>query len=271
MELPEAASFLEERYLAPGTVGLKEFWRLRIESGKQLAGTIDARRTYFDSIRDIGQRAQAQVGQISEACSRLDDLLGGAVPMDTYLLIGRMSSGGTVSDNGLLIGLEMMGRTETTPFDGLSDWHKSVLMTVEDLPRLVLHEYVHANQRAADTTTLLAKAINEGAADFFVSLLLGPSDADLYVYGRHHEDELWSRFQGEMHQPDSSGWLYEGENAVDRPADLGYFIGHQICAAYYSRVEEPAKAARDILTIESYEDFLKASGYAGAGPSVFLS
>lgn len=264
----DAAQVLEDEYLGTGTVGLQDFWNLRIESGRQLAGTIGARPRFYDSIKDIGSRAQSQIQKIEEACSKLNSLLDGAVTIDTYLLIGRMNSAGTVSQRGLLIGLEMMGRTPSTPIDELTHWHQEVLAPIEKLPALVLHEYVHANQQTSQPRSLLAEAIVEGTADFIVSLLLGPHDSVHHVYGLEHEQALWAEFTAEMHKPDFSNWLGQGDSAKERPADLGYFIGHQICAAYFSRQDDPRQAAKSMLSIEDFEKFLEDSGYDGTRTEV---
>jgi uncharacterized protein YjaZ len=139
---------------------------------------------------------------------------------------------------------------------------------LENLPRLVLHEFVHALQHTAPLNTLLANAIVEGTADFLVTILLGPSQADLYEFGRAHESDLWAEFKRTMHDVDFSNWLCQGDCAKDRPADLGYFVGHQICASYFARQPDPVVAVRDMLTIESFEEFVTASGYDGEATEV---
>lgn len=42
---------------------------------------------------------------------------------------------------------------------------------------------------------------------------------------------------------------------------LGYFFGYRITEAYYNREGGDPQAARDILNISDFEDFLERSGY----------
>lgn len=269
-DLDACARVLEEQYLGKGTIGLRDFWRLRIESGRQLADAIRARPRYYASLEATCVNLSTQEDSIRDACSRLNDLVGPSVQTDSYFLIGRMNSAGTVSENGLLIGLDMMGRSASAPLDELGDWHRSVVMPLEELPRLVLHEYVHALQATSTPKTLLANSIYEGTADFVVSLLLGPHESPHHQYGRAHEADLWVEFKDEMDGPTIDNWLGQGDSAVERPADLGYFVGHQICAAYYARQSDPRTAIRQMLSIDSFEDFASDSGYDGEAPTASM-
>lgn len=270
LDLPikEQASVFESDYLGEGTVGLKDFWHLRIKSGEELALRIAAAPRYYNSLRDTCQEIPAQVQAIKNACCKLDELLCGANMPDVYLVIGCMNCAGTESDAGLLIGFDMFGRTDATPMDELGQWHREIVFRPNVLPPAVLHELVHANQRYAESDTLLAKSITEGAADFFVSLLLDPSTGSREAYGRQNESQIWRQFSSEMHDSDYRNWMYEGDGPKNRPADLGYFVGRQICAAYFARQSDPTQAAKDILTISDFTEFLRASSYDGEAPDV---
>ncbi|MEL7160783.1 MAG: hypothetical protein AAFN92_08495, partial [Bacteroidota bacterium] len=64
----------------------------------------------------------------------------------------------------------------------------------------------------------------------------------------------------------SNGWLYGGNaNKLfpDAPNDLGYWLGFQICSAYYAKAEDKKQAIYDILHIEDFDAFVEASGYVG--------
>lgn len=264
----ERQAIFDSEYFAKGSIGLHDFWRLRIESSAQLVGTIDAHPRYYQALRQISGEVPTQAAKIEVACRRFDELIGGAVLSDTYLLIGRMNCGGTEYSARLLIGVDMFGQSPTTPIDELSSWNRDVLWPLSDLSRVVLHEFVHANQRYQQTETVLAECVKEGVCDFIVTHLLGPHDSIHYRYGRRHEEALWQRFKGEMHTQNYSNWLGEGTNAKDRPADLGYFVGHQICAAYFARQNGHAQAMRDMLQIRDFDEFLEQSGYTGAAPEL---
>ena len=78
----------------------------------------------------------------------------------TYLVIGRMTSGGTTSPRALLIGVDMYGLTPGAPMDGLSDWHRTVLKSAEAVPHIVAHELIHYQQRYPEnqSVTLLSQS-----------------------------------------------------------------------------------------------------------------
>jgi hypothetical protein len=59
----------------------------------------------------------------------------------------------------------------------------------------------------------------------------------------------------------SSRWLYEGDRAKYRPADMGYYIGFKICEALYKRSADKSAAIRQILAISDADATLKESGY----------
>ena len=64
-----------------------------------------------------------------------------------------------------------------------------------------------------------------------------------------------------MNGKDTSNWLYQGDKAKDKPADLGYYVGYKIAESYYNRAADKKQAIKDILDIKDFNGFLKASGY----------
>jgi len=43
---------------------------------------------------------------------------------------------------------------------------------------------------------------------------------------------------------------------------LGYWLGHQICRAYYEKAKDKKQAVYDILKIKGLDVFIEVSGYA---------
>jgi hypothetical protein len=186
-----------------------------------------------------------------------------AVFPDVYFLVGRMSSGGTLSKRALLIGAEMYGKTPNMPVEELGDWHRQVLAPVEGVPHIVAHELIHYQQRKmVASNTLLAKCIREGSADFLAELISGKHiNNHLHVYGNPNEKQLWQEFKKSMLGTDNLRWLYNGPMSKDRPGDLGYYMGYKISEAYYNKAADKRQAVRGILEIKDFEQFLKDSGY----------
>jgi Predicted Zn-dependent protease (DUF2268) len=256
-----SAEPFETLYLSRGTPGLKDFIALRIGDAEKLATTIRKHPRYYASIRESTQRIHEMETNIRTAFFKLKELYPDAVFPDVYFLIGRMTSGGTLSERALLIGAEMHGRTPQTPLDELGDWHRTVIKPVETLPYIVTHELIHYQQKYPDSQVLLHQAIREGSADFLGEFISGH-------HGNHHvhefadprEAELWREFQPKMHGTDFSGWLYSGSEG--RPNDLGYWIGYKIVKSYYDRAADKRQAIRDILEIKDFDQFLSKSGYS---------
>jgi hypothetical protein len=260
-----AGDVFERDYIDSGTVGLHDFLRNRIVNGRFLAGTVAARPRYYAAIRN-NTLAVDSAGDIKNAIrasfQRLKTLYADAVFPDVYFLIGRLNSAGTVSSNGLLIGVEMNARDERTPIEELTDWERAVTGRIADLPHIVAHELVHI-QQSHSGDTLLAQALREGGADFIGELISGAhTNRRQHEYGNAHESPLWNEFSKDMHWTDIAHWLYQGDRSTDRPADLGYYIGYKICESLYRRTADKADAVRRILQITDPDEFLRQSGYA---------
>lgn len=254
----------EREYLKRGSDGLQDFIKLRITSADALVKTINRNPKYYASIRESTQRVEAMQTKIRACFYALKYLYSEAVFPDVYFVIGRMSSGGTLSNRGLLIGTEMHGRTARTPEDELSDWLKQVLRPIEDVPYIVAHELIHYQQKYGLQlkNSLLYQSVKEGSADFIAELISGGTiNPHLHAYGNPKEKQLWEEFRQEMDGTNFNKWLYNGFNIKDRPADLGYYIGYKIVESYYNQMKDKKQAIKDILEIKDFALFLKDSGY----------
>jgi len=266
--LKDAAEVFQREYIDAGTAGLHDFLKSRIQNGRYLAGTIAARPRYYAAIRG-STLAVDQTPAIKEAIRasfrRLKEIYPDAVFPDVYFVIGRMNSAGTVSSNGLLIGVEMNARSESTPVDELTDWERAVTGQIANLPNIVAHELIHIQQpHCSAKTTLLQQALSEGGADFMGEMISGGIINRVQrSYGDAHEQALWAEFRKEMLGNDISRWMFQGDRAKDRPADLGYYIGYKICEEFYRRTTDKREAVRRILHITDPEAFLRESGYGG--------
>ena len=162
-ELGGRAEVLRKEYLEKGSWGLKEFTRVRIGSAENLAKAIETHPKYYAALREPSRKAAAYKDAIRASFHKLKELYEPAVFPNVYFVIGRMTSGGTLTDTGLLIGVDMYGMSMTTAVEELGGWHKAVLKPIEDIPYIVAHELIHYQQKyPKDDSTLLGKAIQEG-------------------------------------------------------------------------------------------------------------
>src|SRR5260370_19731940 len=250
--LRDAAEMFQREYIDPGSAGLQDLLKSRIQNGRYLAGTIAARPRYYAAIR-ASTLAVDQPPAIKEAIRasfrRLKEIYPDAVFPHVYFVIGRMNSAGTVSSSGLLIGLEMNARSESTPVDELTDWERAVIGQTANLPNIVAHELIHIQQpHDSSKTTLLEQALSEGGADFMGEMISGGIINRVQrSYGDAHEQALWAEVRKDMLGADLSRWMFQGDRAKDRPAELGYYIGYKLWGSFHRRPTDKRQAARRIL------------------------
>jgi hypothetical protein len=235
----------------------------RRASRTALATTIVAHPKYYAALRRQTSRVAEFRPQIEQSFQNLKRLYPDAVFPNVYFVVGRLSTGGTVSQAGLLIGIEMYGAAPDTPLDELKGWNRLAVRPMEPLPFIVAHELIHAQQKSPIAKTLLDWSILEGGADFLGELISDtPPGQPYYDYGDEHEQELWIEFQAQMDGTDVSNWLSNGDASKDRPADLGYYVGYKIAEVYYQQATDKRQAVRNMLEIHDFHAFLDASGYA---------
>jgi uncharacterized protein YjaZ len=168
-----------------------------------------------------------------------------AVYPPVYFVFGRYNSGGTSSEDGLLIGAEK-------------------IVDVNGLPELIIHESIHFQQKWPEggNTNLLQQSILEGSADFMAELVTSKhGNKEANAYGNKNKDALCKEFVLIMQRENNQDWLYGTSGKDERPNDLGYWIGYEIVKAYFDKMKDKKLAVQHILNIDDYTLFLKESGY----------
>ncbi|MEO8620016.1 MAG: DUF2268 domain-containing putative Zn-dependent protease [bacterium] len=270
-----SASAFQGQYLNGASAGLKDFIVLRGVTGQSLAQMVAAYPRYFASIRASNLALATDgvtVARIRANFGIIKTLYPASVFPPVTLLVGRFSTGGTTSSNGMLVGSEFYSITANTPLDELQQFQHDNVHLIDSLPIIVAHEHAHILQARArgvfthSNKTLLEQTLMEGGADFIGERSSGGNiNGRLAVFGVSNEAALWADFRTAMRGTDVSRWLYNQGTAgatADRPGDLGYFIGYRIVAAYYARQSDKVAALRDIIEIKDADDFLARSGYA---------
>lgn len=247
------ADLLQSEYLDKGSIGLKGMIRGRIESGKNLAKVLRQQMAYYQFVRPYTLSIGDKKDRIYQCFGKLKSLYPKAVFPDVYFVIGANNSGGTIFEKGLIIGAERFGKPSGT--------HRPAV-NIEELEELVTHELVHFQQNYPKDNSLLAQCIREGSADFICELIAGShSNKEIYQYAESHKNELWEEFSTKKLTSDWTGWLYYSKDAQRK--DVGYWMGYQICRAYYNKMDDKKNAIWDILNIENFSEFFKKSGYNG--------
>ncbi len=251
-----------DRYVANASPGLQDYYAYKIGSIDDFVRTHDKLPKFYAAIRPNTLQVEKQKPQMMQSFANFKAIYPDAKFPPVYFVIGRFSSGGTATNNGLIIGLDQDCRTPNVPTGELSLWQRNNFTDLQALPHVVAHELIHFQQAglAADTTLLRAVLV-EGMADFLGELISGKvANPRLAVYAKGRERQIWADFKKEMHLDRARNWIANGsQETADKPADLGYWVGYFICRAYYEQASDKKKAVHDILNIKDYPAFLANS------------
>ncbi|WP_158990541.1 DUF2268 domain-containing putative Zn-dependent protease [Mucilaginibacter sp. L196] len=260
----DRTAILTHLYLDKGTPGLKNFNQISINGAQKMAHSLQKYQLYYQSIRANTFKVKTLEPQIRKSLFKLKQIYPEAQFPDIYFLIGNLNSGGKSDTTGLLIGTEIMAADSNSNFENMSLPFQKVLVSfgLRSIPLIVAHELIHYQQIYLNSDlNLLGSAIKEGSADFIGELISGENTNKIpFIYGEQHQKELWLQFKKEMNGSDISNWLYD-KATVDRPKDLGYYMGYKITQAYYAKNKNKKQAIYDILHITDFNLFLVQSGY----------
>lgn len=263
---------LQRLYIDRATLGLKEFIKARNFEAGEYVTLIKKFPLFWASIRSNTERIASRKVEIEIIFQKFKEMYSAFKPPNVCFAIGCLRTGGTTQPDLIMIGSEIASANSSTNATEFRGWLMYVLSSSSDITAMVAHEAVHTQQKnnrgyakGYHDNRLLTQSIREGCADFIGSLLTGSVFNSIqYEYGLAHEAELWKEFQQHMHEEDFSRWLYNGNKSLDRPADLGYFIGYRICERYYNQSKDKTKAIRELLNIKNYPELLKKSGYSSS-------
>ena len=241
MDTKGAAAFTP--YLRRGTPGVKGFIKYRIESAEALYATVRERRADYLDSRDVLNELPAQAAKIRRIYANLKAIYPAAVFPPVYFVVGRFTSGGTVTRSGIIVGTEM-------------------LENLDELPGLVAHELIHFQQpRRRGKANLLEQSIREGVADYVGEKISGLNlNAALHAYGEAHAARLTAEFRERMYGKDRTDWLYGTSGKDDRPNDLGYWMGYRIAAGYVAARGDERAALAELIRLEDAEEIARVSG-----------
>ncbi len=254
-----------EEYFQPASRGLAEYLRIRLKRPENILDALRMAPRYYAAVRGNTLRLNEEGAVIRKGFLKFQALYPTAKFPDVYFLVVGFISQGVSTDNGLYIGAEMVAADAATPLDELPEALRIVDLTAHVVPCIVMHELVHYQQHYPAGQSLLKQALIEGVADFLAIQSVGctgTADA-VYAFGESHEEQLWAEFRTTMDGTEFGKWFYNGDRSTDRPANLGYWIGYKIAAAYYSRSSNKQQAVDELLHIRDFHDVLLRSGYQG--------
>lgn len=265
------ADQLQRDYLDGASAGVGIFTPHRIQNAAHLAGKIAENRVdYQHALQFCLPIAAAMQDEVANLQKQVQYYTGRDDAAPVYIVLGAGNSGGTASEQGLVLGLEVICKNKRTADEVLAS-----------LRAFIRHELVHVYQSRAiaqfPETKLATQVLMEGYADFIAELISGqpaPDETERHAYGLAHEASLWQAFQADLQRQDVDAvaivrnWMYNNF-AANRdkqvPADLGYWIGKRLCQAYYQAASDKVAASRTMLTaFLQGTQFIQASTYRGA-------
>lgn len=259
-------------YFDPASPGLRDFIRERIGTAAQLAAAVDRYPKFYASIRKATLSVANQRRVIELYASRFQGLYPGARIPPVYFLIGRLPSGGTISESGLLIGTEVFSLGPDTDASEIQEANPTFFRAMGDstkLSEIVIHELVHTQVQLRSQPPgmglLILTTLLEGAADFLASQVSGrPAVDNRAAYAHLNREDLFSRFAADVGSKpnDPSGWLYNYGATQSEPADLGYWIGEEICRDYVARAENKQEALANVATLRDPAAIVRGSVYS---------
>jgi hypothetical protein len=257
-----AGKIYMDNYINKGTMALQFYYIDKINNINNFVYMHNLRKKYYATIRKNTLKASQLKSTYQKSFVNLKKIYPQAIFPPVYFVIGKLNSAGTASSEGLILGIDQACMSPSADTTELSNWEKANISTFENLPLTVAHELIHFQQGGmASDTTLLKAAILEGMADFIGELISGKSaNESLLIYAKGKEKGIWTDFKKEMYLNKAYNWIGNGEQKDSgKPSDLGYWIGYQICKAYYEKAKDKKKAIYEMLHIKDYKKFLEQS------------
>jgi hypothetical protein len=265
----DSVNSFQQLYLDRATDGLIDFIRVREFQAEKYVKLISKYSKFYKSLQKNTFEVKKSEQIIEAVFSKFKEIYPNFKPFKVCFAMGIMNTGGTISNNFVLIGTEIT--TSTKQMD-LSEFenneYRRTFEGSEDLQTkiksLVAHECVHTQQAKsidpyAIKCELLYRVLREGSADFVAELVSGNLKTN--EYGDKNEKQIWVDFKNELCNENSNNWLYNSSTVKNKPADLGYFIGYKIAKEYYNNSSDKKQAVNDIIDMTNPIKFLEQSKY----------
>jgi hypothetical protein len=248
------ADQLQHDYIDPGSDGLHHLAEARRVTGAAIANNLAAHpEMYSDAKRCMTVLPRVRE-RLEVVLLKLGQLYPDAKFPPVTIAVGRgkpVAIGSPVS--GVQVGLEALCAT---------NW---LHPNVEDrFVHVIAHEYAHVQQARSlvddEHPSVLEMSLIEGAAEFTAEMISGEvSNSQLRSSTKGREMEIETVFVPDEDKTDISKWLYN--STLEKPGDLGYWVGYRIVKSYYQHAPDKTQAFREILQMTDPKAFLAKSGW----------
>jgi hypothetical protein len=249
-----SADQLQHEYLDRGSPGLHVFARLRNITGARIAETLEKHPDLYSGAKRCMGALPRVRQRLAVALRELHRIYPAARFPPVTIAVSRGKPMGVGSPvTGVQIGLESLCAVEWANPD-----------VEERILHVISHEYAHVQQVHAlvddENPTVLEGSLVEGAAELIAELISGDVGYTQFKTAtRGHETEIETAFVADEDKTDLSQWLYNG--TLEKPGDLGYWVGYRIVRSYYQRNPDKKRAVREILGMTDPHALLARSGW----------
>ena len=248
------AEQLQRDYIDPGSEGLHALARLRNVTGARIADTLARNPQIYSNAR----RCMAVLPLVKERVQVALATLGRLNPEARFppvtVVVSRGKPAGTgYPDSGIQIGLEAVCAADF------------MNPNVEDrFVHVISHEYVHVQQAPAlagrEDLTVLERSLVEGGAELISELISGlAGQAHFPALTQGREKQIETALVAAQDKTDLSAWF--DNSTLEKPGDLGYWVGHRIAKSYYQHATDKRQAVHDMLQMTDAKAFLAKSGW----------
>ncbi|WP_431609298.1 Ig-like domain-containing protein [Chryseobacterium sp. 'Rf worker isolate 10'] len=259
---------IKRLYTDKATKGLKAFMKARNYNDSVYVKVIDKYPKFWNSVRPNTLTIKTKTIELEASVVKLKEIYPELKDAEMYFTIGGLNSGGTVSENMVLVGAELATGLPSTEVSEFKDeWLKGVFaeQSLDNIVSLNIHEYIHT-QQTGNRRRVLNQSIKEGSCDLIAELVMNkPLERKYLSYGTAHADKVKDQFKKEMFTGNFANWLYNGRDKGES-ADLGYYVGYEISKLYYQNAKNKKQAIKDIIELnynsdKTVENFLTQSKF----------
>ena len=267
----DSTNSFQKLYLDRATDGLIDFIQVRDFTAEKYVRLAAKYPKFYSTIRKNTYQTKKSEAIIDSVFFKFKQLYPNFKPFKVCFAMGILNTGGTISNNFVLIGTEITTSTsdvDLSEFDG-NEFSKNLAGKddiVQKIKGIIAHECVHTQQkRPADTgfikCELLYKVMREGFCDFIGELVSGNKLGGNHEYGDKNEKQIWTDLKNELCNQNIGNWLYNYSTVKEKPADLGYYVGYKIAQEYYKNASDKNQAIVDIIEMTDPIKFLELSRY----------
>ncbi len=266
----DSVNSFQKLYLDRATDGLLDFIQVREFTAKKYVTLVTKYPRFYQSIRKNTYQTKKVEAVIDSVFFNFKKLYPNFKPFKVCFAMGILNTGGTISNQFVLIGTEIT--TSTVEVDlsefGNTEFSRNLAKTgniLQSIKGMIAHECVHTQQKMPSgkeiKCELLYRIMREGFCDFIGTLVSSNKLGSNHDYGNKHEELVWRDLKNELCNENIGNWLYNYSTAKEKPADLGYFLGYKIAEEYYNNASDKRQAIVDIVEMTDPIRFLELSKY----------